>query len=487
MKYLSLFSGIEAATVAWESLGWEAVAFAEFEDFPKAVLAHHYPNVPDLGDVTKITEEQIKALGQFDVLVGGSPCFVAGTMVLTMDGYKPIEDVQVGDLVYTHLHNWKPVVRIGNKVADTITVKSQGFMDTTTTSNHPFYCRKRKWVYGHRTVSKTFLQADWKEAGNLDYGDFLGLPIIQDTENPENLDEKTCWLLGRYIADGHYRNESRGDSETHRQYQLIISVGKDKVEEFESCMQGVSFSLYPHSRSVYRAVFSSKYLVELVERLGIGKGALNKQIPIALLRLPINLLKVVLDGYMSGDGCTIKNKHQMTTVSKKLALSFSLAVAKVYRLNTNIGLYKVDSTCVICGRTVNQHDVYTCRFVDDTATKRTAHIDSDNQIVWSMYRKQKNTGKRVVYNIEVADDHSYTANNYIVHNCQDLSVAGKRAAPDSRRYKALGNSMAVPVMRWIGKRIQESQPVVYNDDAIRNAMIKPLSQEEREIGQQSLF
>jgi DNA (cytosine-5)-methyltransferase 1 len=74
MKYLSLFSGIEAATVAWKSLGWKAVAFAEFEDFPKAVLAHHYPNIPDLGDVTKITEEQIIALGPFDVLVGGSPC-----------------------------------------------------------------------------------------------------------------------------------------------------------------------------------------------------------------------------------------------------------------------------------------------------------------------------------------------------------------------------------------------------------------------------
>ena len=49
MKYLSLFSGIEAATVAWEALGFEPVAFAEFEDFPKAVLAHHYPTVPDLG------------------------------------------------------------------------------------------------------------------------------------------------------------------------------------------------------------------------------------------------------------------------------------------------------------------------------------------------------------------------------------------------------------------------------------------------------
>lgn len=74
MKYLSLFSGIEAATVAWEQLGWEPVALAEFEDFPKAVLAYHYPNVPDLGDVTKITKEQIIALGHIDIVVGGSPC-----------------------------------------------------------------------------------------------------------------------------------------------------------------------------------------------------------------------------------------------------------------------------------------------------------------------------------------------------------------------------------------------------------------------------
>ena len=74
MRYLSLFSGIEAATVAWEPLGWEAVGFAEFEDFPKAVLAHHYPDVPDLGDVTQITEEQIRELGHIDIVVGGSPC-----------------------------------------------------------------------------------------------------------------------------------------------------------------------------------------------------------------------------------------------------------------------------------------------------------------------------------------------------------------------------------------------------------------------------
>ena len=79
LRYLSLFSGIEAATVAWKPLGWEAVAFAQYEpgdniQFPSKVLQYHYPDVPNLGDVTKITEEQIKALGHIDLVVGGSPC-----------------------------------------------------------------------------------------------------------------------------------------------------------------------------------------------------------------------------------------------------------------------------------------------------------------------------------------------------------------------------------------------------------------------------
>lgn len=74
MRYLSLFSGIEAATVAWAPLGWECVAVAEIEPFPCAVLAHHYPDVPNLGDVTTVTAEQIASLGQIDLVVFGSPC-----------------------------------------------------------------------------------------------------------------------------------------------------------------------------------------------------------------------------------------------------------------------------------------------------------------------------------------------------------------------------------------------------------------------------
>lgn len=72
MRYISLFSGIEAASVAWKGLGWEPLAFSEIEPFPCAVLKHHYPNVPNLGDITQVNWRPLR--GKADVIVGGSPC-----------------------------------------------------------------------------------------------------------------------------------------------------------------------------------------------------------------------------------------------------------------------------------------------------------------------------------------------------------------------------------------------------------------------------
>jgi DNA (cytosine-5)-methyltransferase 1 len=73
MRYLSVCSGIEAASVAWHHLGWEPVGFSEIEPFPAAVLAHRFPNVPNYGDMTKFEEWPIER-GTIDVLVGGTPC-----------------------------------------------------------------------------------------------------------------------------------------------------------------------------------------------------------------------------------------------------------------------------------------------------------------------------------------------------------------------------------------------------------------------------
>lgn len=73
-RFLSVCSGIEAASVAFQPLGWEAVAVAEIEPFPCAVLAHHYPQVPNLGDLTRWREWPVELLAQADVLCGGTPC-----------------------------------------------------------------------------------------------------------------------------------------------------------------------------------------------------------------------------------------------------------------------------------------------------------------------------------------------------------------------------------------------------------------------------
>jgi DNA (cytosine-5)-methyltransferase 1 len=71
VKYLSVCSGIEAATVAWHHMGWTPVAFSDIEPFPSAVLAHHYPHVPNLGDMTKFEEWNLEPI---DLFVGGTPC-----------------------------------------------------------------------------------------------------------------------------------------------------------------------------------------------------------------------------------------------------------------------------------------------------------------------------------------------------------------------------------------------------------------------------
>ena len=95
MRYLSVCSGIEAATVAWHPLGWEAAGFAEIEAFPAAVLAHHYPAVRNYGDMTKHKEWD---LGAIDLLVGGTPC-----QSFSVAGLRKGLDDSRGNLMLTYL------------------------------------------------------------------------------------------------------------------------------------------------------------------------------------------------------------------------------------------------------------------------------------------------------------------------------------------------------------------------------------------------
>ena len=71
MRYLSVCSGIEAATVAWHPLGWKAVAYSEVEPFPCSLLKHHYPEIPNWGDMTRWRDWPSETV---DILAGGTPC-----------------------------------------------------------------------------------------------------------------------------------------------------------------------------------------------------------------------------------------------------------------------------------------------------------------------------------------------------------------------------------------------------------------------------
>lgn len=75
LQYGSVCSGIEAVSLAWKPLGWHPAWFSEIDPFPNAVLAHHYPDVPNLGDMTGIADQILAGTAPApDILVGGTPC-----------------------------------------------------------------------------------------------------------------------------------------------------------------------------------------------------------------------------------------------------------------------------------------------------------------------------------------------------------------------------------------------------------------------------
>lgn len=134
MKYLSVCSGIEAATVAWHGLGWEPVAFAEIEAFPAAVLAQHYPTVPNLGDLTKYREWPEELLVEVELLVGGTPC-----QAFSVAGQRRSLDDERGNLslvyvnLYHHInevrkrHGRPPAIALWENVPGVLSTKDNAF------------------------------------------------------------------------------------------------------------------------------------------------------------------------------------------------------------------------------------------------------------------------------------------------------------------------------------------------------------------------
>lgn len=123
MNYLSICSGIEAASVAWHGLGWNPVGFSEIEKFPSELLATHYPTVPNFGDMTNYKEWNINE--KIDVICGGTPC-----QSYSISGTRSSLDDERGNLtlVFTQLcDHFNPEVVAWENVPGVLSTKDNAF------------------------------------------------------------------------------------------------------------------------------------------------------------------------------------------------------------------------------------------------------------------------------------------------------------------------------------------------------------------------
>jgi len=135
MTFGSVCSGIEAASVAWHGMGWRAAWLAEIEPFPSAVLAHHYPDVPNLGDMTTIADKVLSGdVAAPDVLVGGTPCqafSIAGLRQSLDDsrGQLSLEFVRLANAIDSKrsIHGKQPAIIVWENVCGVLSTKDDAF------------------------------------------------------------------------------------------------------------------------------------------------------------------------------------------------------------------------------------------------------------------------------------------------------------------------------------------------------------------------
>ena len=366
MKYVSIFSGIEAATVAWQPLGWEPLAFSEIDPFPSTVLQHHYPDIPNLGDITKIDWNPYK--GQADLVVGGSPCFPAGTLILTSEHLKPIEEIKVGDMVLTHRNRWRRVTATGSKIADTIVLRGNGISSLECTPNHPFYARTR--VHRESGYGYEYKQ-EWIPATDMVGRQWLNMNAVTEPlpvpalPDGVSLTEPFLRLIGTWLSLGQSSSlpAFRFDSQSINRWVMKQFGGKEK--HIPSWVYGLSENL----------------------RISLLEGYFQR-----------------MDSVRYAQPCS---GMQLLVGMKILAAGAGYRSSILYEENPSI------------------HSTGTYRIKFNTSPIDPDDFDDDGY--WGRVN-EKTVGRSnvLVYNLEVEDDHSYVAAGIAVHNCQSFSVAGKR-------------------------------------------------------------
>lgn len=329
-------------------------------------------------------------------------CLAKGSLVLTRhDGYKPIEDVLLGDQVLTHNGRWMPVLakEKTSESTDVVRVKAKGIHGVICTPTHKFWARKTT-SNSHRIPAAKIRQPEWVEANDLS-GCFINskLPPVEET----SLTEQQWWLIGRWIADGHFDQRDVAH----------ISVGEDKHAHFEE-MAG-EYAGNPQFRTArqYPLKDPGRVIRSVLDRC--GKLAHMKRLPCEAFTLDVKYATALLEGYMSGDGSIANGRCNYTasSASKELLLGIKILVHRVHNRVATIFEGRGPRQCVIQGRIVNAKQ----EWIISWGGKGHPHSFSADDGLWQPIKSVEVAGLAETWNIRVAEDASFMAEGCIVKNC----------------------------------------------------------------------
>lgn len=406
LKVLDLFAGAGGFTLAGEMAGgYVTTAFCEIDPYAQRVLRSRWPDVRLFDDVTKLKGVDV---GAVDVITGGFPCFVAGTMVNTDRGLVEIESVSVGDLALTHTGRYMPVVQVMSRCgAETFDMKVMGAPAIRATEEHPFYVLRGG-------------EATWVKLSDMQRGDLVAMPTSTEDKTDKDFDP---YLLGRWLGDGwvvRHKRAGRKNSYASRVHWCCARDEEDALQmEFDRAGYRVTKD---KAATVTKYVRQDAALASLLE--DFGNKAHGKKIPNWVYAKPVDWRASFLKGYEDSDGHKRGNGTCYTTVSRALAVGVSRLIRETFGRVARVHECTTDRDCIIDGRTVNERKFYQVIY---------GKVENKQAIYklgrwWVPVRSIKPTGiTETVYNFGVKEDESYVADGIVCHNCQDLSATGRQA------------------------------------------------------------
>lgn len=451
LRMIDLFAGTGAFTHAFQSTGQVKCVFAnDMVEWSKTIYDANFDHKLTLKNLNDIPVEDIPG---HDILTGGFPCFVAGTKVLTEDGYKAIETVSLEDKLLTHTGKYQTI--LNRQVKGGVT-RVQGVQimyhpySIDATDEHPFYVKERvkTWNAGLRKYDYTFTAPMWVNAKELHDSHYVAMPrntkdvvpsfecnkcVNKTTKNTVNLvlNQTDQWyMMGYFLGDGWIEDTKKDDGRSN--YSIRFSIADKDKETVLPILSRVLPIQTKQKRSGACETYGcgSQEWFEVLAQF--GKYCHGKMIPEWVHDAPVNFVEAFLEGYAKADGSVcpssrgIPNHHvSYTTVSHNIAFGIQRLYAKLGML-CSVDYTERPPTTIIEGREVNQRNTYRMRVVLNRERQGSALIEEEH--IWLKVKsvEEKTLEAQPVYNFEVEHDNSYCVENAVVHNCQPFSIAGRQ-------------------------------------------------------------